>query len=126
MKTVLAIDTLLLVALISPAAAQVPRAPLAVVVGKADVIVIAEVTDVGEPKEMDLKAPDFGGKTWCRTFKVKVTRTLGAGGAASKPAETAMEVLARCLPRLRRPAPGLRCTSATAPTTPSSRRAIRT
>ncbi len=111
MKTILAIGAVLVFGVLaSPAMSQVPYIPLPVVVGKADRIVIAQVAEVGEPKEMELKSPDFGGKTWCRTFKAKVTREIGAAGAASKPADkeakAAMEVLARCAPPPPPPGPG--------------------
>ena len=112
MKTVPAISAVLLfAAMATPAMAQVPYIPMQVVVGKADRIVIAEVTEVGEAKEMELKSPDFGGKTWCRTFKVKVTREIAAAGAASKPADkeaaaVKMKVIARCAAPPPPPGPG--------------------
>ncbi len=52
--------------------------PRELVVGKADYIVVGEVTAIGKPVEMELDSPDFPAphKGWYHTFTVKVTRRI--------------------------------------------------
>ncbi len=107
----------------SRAMAQGHYVPMDVLVGKADCIIVGEVTAIGKPQEMDLAAPDFpaDGKGWYHTFKVKVTgqilpaanedkATTGPSGEKA-PTEKMLDVVTRCAdPNLKAAAPAARQT----------------
>jgi hypothetical protein len=92
----------------SPAQAQGHYVPMDVLVGKADRIIVGEVTAIGKPQEMDLAAPDFpaSGKGWYHTFKVKVARQVLPAANEDKsetqpsgekaPKDKVLDVITRC------------------------------
>jgi hypothetical protein len=98
------------VALASPFVPSQTRAqnylPMEVVVGRADRIVVGEVTAIGKPTEMELDIPDFPTphKGWYHTFTVKVTRqilpvpttVLPLSTIQSPPQPQVIEVLTMC------------------------------
>jgi len=88
----------LAVVLAVPAAAQACLAdiPLEIIAGKADLIVIAEVVNAGEPLQLQLKQPDMKQPRVgiYRTYGLKITRTIKEKGKApAKAAGRQVEVL---------------------------------
>jgi hypothetical protein len=78
--------------------------PMEVVVGKADRIVVGEVTAIGKPVELELDSPDFPTphKGWYHTYTVKVARqilpvpTTDLSTIQPPPKPQVLEVLTMC------------------------------
>jgi hypothetical protein len=77
-KSLFAITVALASVLVSSQIRAQTILPRELVIGKADDIVVGEVTAIGKPVEMELENSDFPAphKGWYHTFTVKVTRRL--------------------------------------------------